>query len=239
MLFLRNDPSAPEALLGEVFAESGFDVGTFDVVSPARPDDPVVDVTFPDATDYDVIVTLGARWAADDDSLPWVGAQMEMLRRALAAGAGVLGVCFGGQLLARALGGTVGRSPQPEIGWHDVHSSDDALVPQGPWFQWHFDRFTVPPDAIGIAGNDRAVQAFQQGRALGLQFHPEVDVDLVERWIAEDTPGDITRLGLSADELRARTAVEARDASRRLRLLVRGFVGLLADDRAHSPQRLG
>lgn len=239
MLFLRNDPTAPEALLGEVFAESGFDVCTFDVIPPGRPDDPIVDVAFPDPADYEAIVPLGARWAADDDHLPWVGAQMAMVRRALAVGAGVLGVCFGGQLLARALGGTVSRSPDPEIGWHEVHSSDDTLVPQGPWFQWHFDRFTVPPDAIAVARNDRAVQAFRRGRALGLQFHPEVDGDLVERWIAEDTTGDIARLGLSADDLRARTATEADDAARRLRLLVRGFVGLLAEEGNHGAHRVG
>ena len=113
MLFLRNDPSAPEALLGEVFAESGFDVCTFDVIPHDRPNDPMVDVAFPDSADYEAIVPLGARWSADDDRLPWVGAQMEMVRRALAVGAGVLGVCFGGQLLARALGWTVSRSPDP------------------------------------------------------------------------------------------------------------------------------
>lgn len=239
MLFVRNDPTAPEALLGEVFAESGFDGCTFDVIPPGRPDDPMVDVAFPDPADYEVIVALGARWAADDDRLPWLGAQMEMVRRALAVGSGVLGVCFGSQLLARALGGTVSRSPDPEIGWHEVHSSDDTLVPQGPWFQWHFDRFTVPPGAIGIARNDRAVQAFRRGRALGLQFHPEVDADLVERWIAEDTTGDLTRLGLSAETLRARTATEADDAARRLRLLVRGFVGMLAEQGDHGAHRLG
>ncbi|MCX6481452.1 MAG: hypothetical protein NTY24_14015, partial [Mycobacterium sp.] len=77
------------------------------------------------------------------------------------------------------------------------------------------------------------------GRALGLQFHPEVDADLVERWIAEDTTGDLTRLGLSAETLRARTATEADDAARRLRLLVRGFVGMLAEQGDHGAHRLG
>lgn len=240
-MFLRNDPTAPEALLGEAFTESGFDVSTFEVVSPDRVADPVFDVTFPDPADYEVIVPLGARFAVYDDRLAarWIGAEIDLVRRALAVGAGVLGVCFGGQLLARALGGTVGRSPHPEIGWHEVRSADTALIPHGPWFQWHFDRFTVPPGATSVAGNDRAVQAFRRGRAVGLQFHPEVDADLVERWIAEDTTGDLTGLGLDADDLRARTAAEADDAARRLRLLVRGFVGLLADEGEHRAQRLG
>ncbi len=226
MLFIRNDPTAPEALLGEVFAESGFEISTFDVLDSEQPDNPALEMTFPEPGGYDVIVPLGARWAAYDDSLPWVAAEMDMLRRALDDGAGVLGVCFGGQLLARALGGTVSRSPEPEIGWHRVDSLDAAVVPGGAWFQWHFDRLTPPPGSREVARNARATQAFSHGRAVGLQFHPEVDQALVERWISEDCGDDIGRLGLSADDLRAQTALEVDDALRRLRQLVRGFLAV-------------
>lgn len=234
VLFLHNDPTAPEALLGEVFTESGFDVSTFDVVPHERPDDPVCDVTFPDPLDYDVIVPLGARWAVYDERVPWIADESAMIRRALDAGVGVLGVCFGGQLLAHALGGTVTRSPHPEVGWHDVHSDDPALVPPGPWFQWHFDRLTAPPQAVVVARNARATQAFAQGHALGLQFHPEVDTALVQQWIDEDHGGDITALGMDADDLAARTVDLADDAARRLRLLVAGFLGRLTDETGNT-----
>lgn len=238
VLFIYNDPSAPEALLGDAFAESGFDVSAFGVVAPDAVDEPAIGVDFPDPARFDVIVPLGSRWAVYDKRLPWVDAEIDMVRRALDAGVGVLGVCFGGQLLSRALGGAVTRCATPEIGWREVRSDDHALVPPGPWFQWHFDTFTVPPDAQRIADNDCAVQAFAQGRALGLQFHPEVDEHLVARWIAEDHDGDIARLGLDAETLRARTAVEAGDAARRLRVLVRGFLRLLEGDQ-HRTDRLG
>lgn len=238
MLFLRNDPTAPPALLGEVFAESGFTVDTFDVVPAERPDDPWLEVDFPDPGDYDVVVPLGARWAAYDDSVPWLAAEMDLLRRALAAGSGVLGVCFGGQLLARALGGAVDRSPAPEIGWCEVDSSDPGLVPGGPWFQWHFDRFAVPPGAREVARNDRAVQAFVRGRALGLQFHPEVDAGLVARWIAEDD-GDMTRLGVDPDLLERRTGAEVDGAVQRLRTLVDAFLRLRPEHLEDHSQRLG
>lgn len=228
VLFVRNDPTAPEALLGDVFAECGFEISTFEVVSADRVGHPSVEVQFPEPSRYDVIVPLGARWSVFDDSLPWITAEMDMTRRALDCGVGVLGVCFGGQLLARALGGAVSRSPRPEIGWHEVHSSRAELVPPGPWFQWHFDRLTPPPGALEVARNACAVQAFTQGRALGLQFHPEVDAALVEQWIGADADGDLRQVGLSANALRARTAVELDDAVRRLRLLVRGFLDLLA-----------
>jgi len=230
VLFLYNDPTAPQGLLGEVFVESGFDVSTFDVVPPDQADDPVLDVDFPDPLGYDVIVPLGARWAVYDERVPWIADESTMVRHALDAGLGVLGVCFGGQLLAHALGGTVAGSPQPEIGWCDVNTDNPDLVPTGPWFQWHFDRLTTPPGALEVARNGSATQAFVQGRALGLQFHPEVDTALVEQWIDEDHGGDMTRLGLDAGELRARTAELADGAARRLRLLIAGFVGLLGDD---------
>ncbi len=239
MLFLYNDPTAPEGLLGEVFAESGFDISTFDVVPADRPDDPVLDVAFPDPLDYDVIVPLGARWAVYDERVPWIADESAMVRRALDAGVGVLGVCFGGQLLASALGGTVARSPEPEIGWREVHSDNPALVPPGPWFQWHFDRLTTPPGAVDVARNASATQAFRQGRALGLQFHPEVDAALVDYWIAEDAGADLARLGLTADDVRARTAEIADDAARRLRLLIAGFLGLLTDETLDQPHRHG
>jgi len=240
-LFLHNDPSAPAALLGEAFTESGFDISTFDVLPAGRPDDPAVDTVFPDPLDYDVIVPLGARWAVYDDRIAqrWVADEIAMVRHALSSGVGVLGVCFGAQLLAQALGGSVARSPHPEIGWHALHSDSTDLVPGGRWFQWHFDRFTPPPGAVEIARNPRATQAFVRGRALGLQFHPEVDGDLVERWIDEDDDADMTRLGLRPEEVRADTAAHAEDAARRLRMLVRGFAGMLAHGSAGMPAQDG
>jgi len=232
VLFVLNDPSAPEAVLGEAFAECGFDISTFTVVPPDRVDDPALDTAFPDPRDYDVIAPLGARWAVYDDRIArrWVAGEIEMVRHALSEGVGVFGVCFGAQLLAQALGGTVARSPRPEIGWHQVSSAKPELLPGGPWFQWHFDRFTLPPDAVEIARNACAPQAFLQGRALGVQFHPEVDHDLVERWMTEDDGAEITRLGLRPDTVRADTAANVEDAGRRLRLLVRGFADMLAQD---------
>lgn len=242
VLFLYNDPSAPEALLGETFADAGFDVSTFEVVPADRVDDPVFDVKFPDPLRYDVIAPLGSRFSVYDERLAdaWVAGERAMVNRALTAGVGVLGVCFGGQLLASALGGTVSRAPQPEIGWCEVRSADTDLVPHGPWFQWHFDRFTIPPGAVEIARNSAAPQAFAHGRALGLQFHPELDEALLERWIADDYEGgtgELGQLGLEAGSLRSRTATEIDDAVRRLRLLVRGFVGRLeraAQDGLHQ-----
>ena len=229
VLFIYNDPITPEALLGEVFTEQGFDIDVFNVVPADRVLDPAVDTVFPDPTRYDVVVPLGSRWSVHDDALrkTWVGAEMQMVRDATAAGVGVLGVCFGGQLVAQALGGTAERSAAPELGWYPVES-DAAFIAEGPWFQWHSDRWTTPPGATEIARNASASQAFVAGTALALQFHPELDGPLLEQWLADHKDGDLVRLGVDADELRAQTAAERQAAPDRLRTLVAGYLNLLS-----------
>lgn len=227
VLFLYNDPIATEAMLGEAFTDAGYDVTTFEVVPAARAGDPAVDVSFPDPSGFDVIVPLGARWPVYDDALrsAWVGAEMQLVRDAAAKGIPTLGVCFGGQLLAQAFGGRVHRSEIPEIGWYDLESDRHDLVPAGPWFEWHFDRWTVPPGATEIARTPTTSQAFTLGRAVALQFHPELDPALLELWLDDDRDGgEAGLLGRSHDELRSRTAELHDDAARRIRLLVRGFL---------------
>ncbi len=230
VLFLYNEHLATEGLLGEAFADRGFDIDTFEVVPADRVDTPAVDVTFPDPTGYDVVVPLGARWPVYDEALrrTWVDAEMQMMRDAAAAGVALLGVCFGGQLLAQTFGGGVARSTAPEIGWYQIDTDDTGVVPPGPWFQWHFDRWTLPPGATELARTAQASQAFVLGRTLALQFHPELDAGLLAGWLADDRDGDVVGAGLRHDELLARTAEMRDDAARRIRLLVRGFLDRVA-----------
>jgi GMP synthase-like glutamine amidotransferase len=235
VLFIVNDPVATPALLADAFSDSGFDVHSFEVVTSSQVDEPVFDVAFPDLTSYDVVVPLGARWPVYDLALnkAWLGTEIAQVRAAHDAGVPILGVCFGGQLLAAALGGSVSRSPSPELGWYDLDTDDSALVPGGPWFQWHFDRWTVPAGATEISRNPRASQAFTLGHSLALQFHPELDTALLTRWLADDRDGDVIRLGLDEAELLTRTAELEADAATRVRALVRGFIAR-ADDSARS-----
>jgi GMP synthase-like glutamine amidotransferase len=230
VLFIYNEHLATEGLLGEAFTDCGFDVDTFEVVPAEHVDDPAGDVTFPDPAGYDVIVPLGARWPVYDDALrrTWVGSEMQLVRDAADAGVALLGVCFGGQLLAQAFGGSVARSASPEIGWYDVDSDNPGLVPGGPWFQWHFDLWTLPPGATEIARTANSSQAFVLGRALALQFHPEIDRALLELWLADDRDGEVVDFGLSHDELRTRTTELADSAAERIRDLVRGFLAHVA-----------
>jgi GMP synthase-like glutamine amidotransferase len=105
------------------------------------------------------------------------------LRRAATADVPVLGLCFGGQLMARALGGQSFRAGRSEIGWLPVRTNDPELIAEGPWFQWHFDTFTLPPGARLLAETDVGPQAYLIGRSLGLQFHPEVTPEIMDAWV--------------------------------------------------------
>ena len=136
-----------------------------------------------DPAAYDVVVSCGSEFAAFDDSHDFVPREVRLLERAMAADVPVLGLCFGGQILARVLGGRGFRAERSEIGWLPVRSTDPDVVPEGPWFQWHFDTFTVPEGAELLADSDVGPQAFAAGRSLGLQFHPEVTVDVMDEWV--------------------------------------------------------
>jgi len=230
VLFIYNDPIAPQALLGDAFADKGFDIDTFNVVPVDRTDDPVLDVAFPDPLRYDVIVPLGSRWSVHDTALreTWVGTEMAMVRTAVDAGVGVLGVCFGGQLVAAALGGSVNRSPAPELGWYEITSTAPDLIGPGPWFEWHSDRWSTPAGGTELARTADATQAFTLGTALALQFHPEVDTPLVRAWLDGDSDGDVPRLGVDRAALERRTIAEAAAAPRRLAELVTAFVDRVA-----------
>jgi len=230
VLFLYNDPNAPEAMLGDAFGECGYDVHTFEVVTAAREHDPKFDVELPDPLAYDAIVPLGSRWSVNDvdNGMDWIASEAAMVRDAQAAGVPMLGVCFGGQLLAHALGGSVSRAPSPEIGWYEIDSSRTDLIPAGPWFEWHSDRFAIPSDAVEIARSSRASQAFVLGRTMGIQFHPEVDGELLETWLTGDGAAEVAAFGVTADELRSATSQEVDAAAKRVQALVNAFVDTVA-----------
>jgi len=163
-----------------------------------------------DPTDYDMLVSLGSEFAAFDDSVQWIEREKRLLARAGEADAPVLGICFGGQLLARVLGGSSFRGEQAEIGWLPVRTRDPSVVPEGPWFQWHFDTFTVPPGAELLADSPAGPQAYTIGRSLGLQFHPEVTPEIMDSWVAAYRH-ELDQEGVDPDRLLEDTYARADD----------------------------
>jgi GMP synthase-like glutamine amidotransferase len=225
VLFVKQDHSSPSGLIGDGFAAAGWDVSELLVVPQARYRTPDVAVTFPDAAQFDAVVLFGAPWAVyDTATIPWVTAEIEYTRALISLGVPVLGICFGGQLLAAAVGGTVARAPVPEIGWISLASDDPGLIDPGPWLEWHFDRFTLPAAVPAVARTALATQAFSYGRTLGLQFHPEVTDSVLESWIAADDAASLAALGLDPDVLVRQARSLAGPAADRARELVRRFV---------------
>ncbi len=139
----------------------------------------------PDPREFDAVMVLGSNESVYDDAVSWIPPEVALVRLAVASDVPVLGVCFGGQLLSYALGGTVGKAPVTEVGWLWLQSDDTDLVPPGPWLAWHSDAFSVPPGAQRLAWSDLCPHAFASGPHLGLQFHPEVSPRLLRTWLDE------------------------------------------------------
>jgi GMP synthase-like glutamine amidotransferase len=174
-LILQHEEPTPPGHVTPWLAEHGAEVEVFRIDIDDREVDPA---------SYDLIVSLGSEFAAYDDSHEFVPREAKLMRRAVDADVPVLGLCFGGQMLARVLGGEVKRGLS-EIGWLPVRTNDPELVPEGPWFQWHFDTITPPPGSRVVAESDAGAQAFVAGRSLGLQFHPEVTPEIMDEWVRE------------------------------------------------------
>ncbi len=129
-LFLSHESDVLPGYLGEAARRRGIAVDVWDAWRGAPPPSPV---------GYDLLVPLGSAASAYDDSVPWLTAELELLRAAAASDMAVLGVCFGAQALARVLGGAVGRADLPEVGWYMIETAAPDLIAPGPWLEWHFD----------------------------------------------------------------------------------------------------
>lgn len=175
---------------------------------------------------FDAVVVMGAPWSIGGAEVaPWIDPVLDLLREADQRGVGVLGVCFGAQAMAAALGAEVRRAAGPELGWRRVETIDPEVVPAGPWFMWHSDTFDLPPGAREVARTALGPQAYTVGPHVCVQFHPEVDARVVSAWMDHD-PSDFIDAGLSVDAVLAETGRREREARSRAATLVDGFLGL-------------
>ncbi len=218
VLVVQHEEPTPGGLVVDWLQEHGSDVEVFRID---------LDDRRPDPTRYDMIVSLGSEFAAFDDSIPWIGREKDLLIEAFGADVPILGVCFGGQLLARVLGGESYRGELSEVGWLKVRSRNEDLVPEGPWFQWHFDTFTLPPGAELLADSEAGVQAFAAGRSLGIQFHPEVTNEIMARWV-EVYRHELDDDGVDPDDLMDETRRRADASQAAARQLLERFVDEIA-----------
>ncbi len=139
----------------------------------------------------DLVVLLGSYLSAHEPvNADVVTAESRFVLAALDTGVPVMAICYGAQLLARALGGTSFRNAVPELGWNMVDTDDPLLCPSGPWAQLHKDGFEAAPTstvlATSAAGQQCFIDSSRAGRAIAWQFHPEVPVEVLNGWIDQD-----------------------------------------------------
>lgn len=168
--------------------------------------------------DHGALAVLGGEMSANDP-LPFLRSTERLILDAMARGRPVIGHCLGGQLMARALGATIGPSPAPEVGWHGVtlEANPDARdwfgePPVQPVFQWHYEAFALPHGATPLAGSAACPhQAFSIGPHLAMQFHVEVNATKLEGWWHDLGATEAARLGTqptlqTVPQMRERTA---------------------------------
>ena len=175
-LVLQTQDNCPPGLLTDWAVRRGFEL---DVVRVDRW------TALPDPTEYGFGVALGSYASLAGTRAGWMQREIEWIQRADAACVPVLGICFGAQALAVALGGSVRRMARPEFEWIELDTFDSDRIPAGPWLALHEDSIALPPLAYELARNRAGSQAFTLDRHLGVQFHPEATGALISRWISD------------------------------------------------------
>ena len=144
--------------------------------------------SLPAVDDLDWLVVMGGPMNIfEEDRHPWLAAEKHFIRRAVAAGKTVLGICLGAQLIADVLGAAVARGRHPEIGWFPVVKDAQAdrsavgraLPARFTAFHWHGDRFELPRGAVSLGSSAACeCQGFVYAeRVVALQFHLETTAD--------------------------------------------------------------
>jgi len=179
--YLQHVPFEDMAMIESWAREKGYDVSRTLLFEGETP---------PDPEKFDWLVIMGGPMNIyEDEKYPWLAAEKSFIRRAIEDGKIVLGICLGAQLIADVLGGKVRKNDHREIGWHPV-----SLTPEGSKseifgvlpekfvaLQWHGDTFEIPPGAAWMAKSEACKnQAFQLGKAIGLQFHLEASMESID-----------------------------------------------------------
>jgi len=214
---VHSDTDVPGSL-PELFSEQGIDL---EIVSISQ--------ALPAPEALDIVVVMGSPESAYDHRLSWLDYELKWLKAVQERGVPTLGICFGSQLLARALGGQVYRNSTAEIGWTEVQTLQEEWAHKGPWLNFHFDAFTPPPGSTLLAQTDLAPQAYRKGKSMGVQFHPEIDAQMFDTWTDYwSSTEEGKRFLASAGDLpeRMRAEIQMKEAGNRTncRLLLQDFL---------------
>ncbi len=138
---------------------------------------------------YSGVVLMGGPMSVND-GLPWISPLLNLIREAVALDIPLLGHCLGGQLISKALGGTVTVNAVKEIGWGEVNVINNELARD--WFDniesfnafhWHGETFSMPENAVHLLSSKYCTnQAYAIGKHLAFQCHIEMTAEMVQTW---------------------------------------------------------
>lgn len=204
-LIIRHVPHEGIAGYRAPIEAAGYEVDRIDVTDP---DFASLDLCSPDL----LIMMGGPMGVYEQDQYPWISCQLRRLALRLDADRPTLGVCFGAQMMAAAMGAHVYAGPHKEVGFHAVEVKRSAAnnplqhLEQTPILHWHGDTFTLP-DNVELLASSHVYdhQAFRRGNnILALQFHAEMGLDpRFDAWV-EQWPEAVIEAG--GDELALRKA---------------------------------
>jgi len=178
VLVIQNTRIESSGYLGELLSRDGFDITSINAKHEIIPN-----------KKFSLVVILGAPESANDD-FPYLIEEQQLIKNSVNDDIPVLGICLGSQLIAKTFGAKVYSGPKKEIGFYnDLKISNDSTFFSGfqnPFtvFHWHGDTFDLPQGALRLASSEHYLnQAFQYKSAIGLQFHLEVNEEMVNLWL--------------------------------------------------------
>src|SRR5690348_2783823 len=200
LLAVRHVPFEDLDAYAGVLAQAGYSIRYADT--------PTSDFTALGKQPWDLLVVLGGPIGVNDGAdYPFLAPELKFVEARLKAGLPLLGICLGSQFIAKALGAGVRRNAEVELGWKPLTLTDPGRASAlrhltGPVLHWHGEIFDLPQGALNLCSTDLTpCQGFSWGRALAMQFHPEVTAQGLEQWYVGNV-GDIREAGLTPAELR-------------------------------------
>ena len=186
IIVLIHTPSEGPGSLGKYLEETGADVQ----IIRLDKGDPI-----PPMGSFDAVISMGGTMNVyEEDQFPFLKDETAFLKEAIYKDTPIVGVCLGAQMIAKAAGATVVKSPNKEVGWYPValtaEGRKDLLFNGLPEtmevFQYHEDMFNLPEQAVLLAESEGCPhQAFRLRNAFALQFHVEVTPDMLKEWFSD------------------------------------------------------
>ena len=220
ILSIQNIDFETLGTLRELIRSDGYQIENIEAQNEAVPTN---------AKRYAAIIILGGPMAVYDN-VGYLKSEQQLIRHALKQEIPVLGICLGSQLIAQAIGGNVYKGGKKEIGWSNVmlnHAGYNGLfkginTKSIKVFQWHGDTYDLPPKATIMASSKLYPQAFRFGSVFGIQFHMEVNAEMIRRW-AEEYSQELKRERIKLTDLLNHKDDEIKELFERCKVMYSNF----------------